>query len=625
MQEDDVHGEAPPVQEDFGYDELNRLKWSKVSGREQVNVDYDALGNIKNKSDVGRYTYGSKCQQGAGPHALCKTSDGTTYSYDANGSMVGDSSGRTIEYSSFDKPTKISKGGHTTRFAYSPSRSRNLRTDESAEDAATLTRYLGNVERITHPDGRLEIKRRLPGGALISYSRSADGQPAGKTTHYLHMDHLGSIDIISNEIGQLVARMSFDPWGQRRDPLDWGPLVGKALSELETNITGITKRGFTGHEMLDEVGLIHMNGRIYDPRLGRFLQADPLIDGVTDTQGYNRYSYVHNNPLNATDPSGFSAWTRFRDNFLKPVIQAIVTFHCIPCGTALAAATTAYYGGDAFDVAVSAFSTYVMASMGKGFAASGGGFSGGEAFVFGVTGGITSSLRGGKFGHGFVSAYTGAVTGGFVQGLDNAAAELIASSVIAGSISEATGGKFANGAAYAAFSWAVALGEQKIKENRASEQSVRFGSLNEISQEDAERLYQEAKAFVLSVEEAAHVDPAKINLDNRYALINPETGEAEFFEDFNQAAKARRSGYGIFGGVERGGRVTIYRTAFSADIRAINLSRRGFDDFKFGFISSGLEAGVFIIGHEVAHIRKPSEISANFFGKKVLERYRNTQ
>ncbi|MGD8177445.1 hypothetical protein, partial [Marinimicrobium sp. ARAG 43.8] len=81
---------------------------------------------------------------------------------------------------------------------------------------------------------------------------------------------------------------------------------------------------------------------------------------------------------------------------------------------------------------------------------------------------ITSTLRGGKFGHGFVSAYTGAVTGGFVQGLDNAAAELIASSVLAGSISEATGGKFANGAAYAAFSWAVAQGAENLRPKSSS-------------------------------------------------------------------------------------------------------------------------------------------------------------
>jgi RHS repeat-associated protein len=214
--------------------------------------------------------------------------------------------------------------------------------------------------------------------------------------------------------------------------------------------------------------IAHMNGRIYDPRLGRFLQADPLIDGVTDTQGYNRYSYVHNNPLNATDPSGFSSWTRFRDNFLKPVIQVIITAYCIPCGTALAAATTAYYGGDVFDVAFAAFSTYVMASMGQQFAA-GGGFSAGEAFVFGVTGGITSALQGGKFGHGFVSAYAGAVTGGFVRGIENAGVELIASSIIAGSISKATGGKFKNGAATAAFMWALRAGMARANSSNDAE------------------------------------------------------------------------------------------------------------------------------------------------------------
>ncbi|MGD8177427.1 RHS repeat-associated core domain-containing protein, partial [Marinimicrobium sp. ARAG 43.8] len=256
---------------------------------------------------MGEYRYGADCQQGAGPQALCETSDGRSYWYDANGSMVSDSSGRTIEYSSFDKPTKITKGGHTTRFAYNPSRSRYLRVDEDREGDTTLTRYLGNVERITHPDGRQEIKRRLPGGALISYTRSADGLPDGKTTHHLHKDHLGSVDTISDENGQLVAQMSYDPWGQRRNALDWDALVAAELRDFDPDITSITKRGFTGHEMLDEVGLIHMTGRIYDPRLGRFLQADPLIDGVTDTQGYNRYSYVHNNPLNATDPSGFSA------------------------------------------------------------------------------------------------------------------------------------------------------------------------------------------------------------------------------------------------------------------------------------------------------------------------------
>ena len=66
-----------------------------------------------------------------------------------------------------------------------------------------------------------------------------------------------------------------------------------------------TLRGYTGHEMLDSVSLIHMNGRVYDPDLGRFLSADPVIQFPGYSQSYNRYSYVLNNPLSYTDPSGF--------------------------------------------------------------------------------------------------------------------------------------------------------------------------------------------------------------------------------------------------------------------------------------------------------------------------------
>jgi RHS repeat-associated protein len=62
--------------------------------------------------------------------------------------------------------------------------------------------------------------------------------------------------------------------------------------------------------MLDNLSLIHMNGRVMDPLLGRFISADPNIDGVMDTQGWNRYSYVKNGPLSATDPSGFNAERR---------------------------------------------------------------------------------------------------------------------------------------------------------------------------------------------------------------------------------------------------------------------------------------------------------------------------
>ena len=51
---------------------------------------------------------------------------------------------------------------------------------------------------------------------------------------------------------------------------------------------------------------IHMNGRIYDPTIGRFLQADPVIQDPYNTQSLNRYSYVMNNPLSYTDPTGYA-------------------------------------------------------------------------------------------------------------------------------------------------------------------------------------------------------------------------------------------------------------------------------------------------------------------------------
>ncbi|WAJ70326.1 RHS repeat-associated core domain-containing protein [Catenovulum adriaticum] len=67
-----------------------------------------------------------------------------------------------------------------------------------------------------------------------------------------------------------------------------------------------TSKGYTGHEMLDDNRLIHMNGRVYDPNIGRFLSAEILVQAPTNSQSYNRYSYVWNNPLSMVDPSGYA-------------------------------------------------------------------------------------------------------------------------------------------------------------------------------------------------------------------------------------------------------------------------------------------------------------------------------
>ena len=65
----------------------------------------------------------------------------------------------------------------------------------------------------------------------------------------------------------------------------------------EMSHQSILDRGYTGHEHFFEVGLIHMNGRMYDPKMQRFLSPDNYIQDLYNTQNYNRYGYVLNNPL----------------------------------------------------------------------------------------------------------------------------------------------------------------------------------------------------------------------------------------------------------------------------------------------------------------------------------------
>ena len=103
-----------------------------------------------------------------------------------------------------------------------------------------------------------------------------------------------------------AERQSFDAWGDRRNAGNWSELRATDGANRQTSAMD-HDRGFTGHEMLDDFGLIHMNGRIYDPLLGRFMQADPLVQAPNYGPSWNRYTYVFNNPLGYVDPSGYSS------------------------------------------------------------------------------------------------------------------------------------------------------------------------------------------------------------------------------------------------------------------------------------------------------------------------------
>jgi RHS repeat-associated protein len=120
-------------------------------------------------------------------------------------------------------------------------------------------------------------------------------------TYYLHEDHLGSTDAITTQAGAKLVQLSYSAWGDRRGS-GWtgAPSAGDIAA-----IGASTHRGFTKQEQLDNLSLVHLNGRVYDPTIGRFMSADPIVQNPYHSQSFNRYSYVWNNPLNATDPTGF--------------------------------------------------------------------------------------------------------------------------------------------------------------------------------------------------------------------------------------------------------------------------------------------------------------------------------
>ena len=257
----------------------------------------------------------------------------------------------------------------------------------------------------------------------------------------------------------------------------------------------ITPRGYTGHEHVDEMGIIHMNGRIYDALLGRFLQADPFVE---DSTTLNRYTYVQNNPLSLTDPSGFFSFKKFfrtavsiastayAPGILSPFIGK---FGAIVSSGGLAGFVAT---GSVEGALVGAFTAGVFHGIGQGFSALladsalRGSFLGSDFSALGLTlksvshglaGGVLSSVQGGKFVHGFSAAGVAQFASGgidLIGGEGFSPLRIAAAAVLGGTVSEISGGKFANGAVTGAFSRAF-NDEPEIARRRRAAKNILLG------------------------------------------------------------------------------------------------------------------------------------------------------
>ncbi len=284
--------------ENYAYDTLQRMTQATRTGAVNASISYayDAAGNFTSKSDfsttaANAYTYtGGSCGGGANAvKSVAIASGGSrSYCYDADGNLTSDSAGLAVKYDHDNLAFQTTRGSYTINLAYGPD---NQRTREWGSDGTKVYLDGGYEDWISQGSSKVYV------GTEAEISNNG----GTRTVNYLLTDRLGSVDSIADSTGTLVETRGSDAFGKPRSGT-WAD-----LSPAQLQSTAITARGFTEHEHLNSVQLIHMNGRVYDYQLGRFLGVDPFIQFPLNSQSLNPYSYILNNPLAGTDPTGYVA------------------------------------------------------------------------------------------------------------------------------------------------------------------------------------------------------------------------------------------------------------------------------------------------------------------------------
>jgi len=459
------------IVESFDYDDNNRLvNWTNpVTGIKPTNNRnvYDVKGRITQNDQVGtiKFENSAKIYQ---PTGMTLNAAGEQ---NYNNDLI-----QSIAYNENNDPVFIDGMKGDIAFQYGLTSMRQRITyggNFNSDGEGKFTKYYsedGSYEVVrdntTGKEKHLIYIGGTPYESNIVYLKNFTENSA--SYKFLHKDYIGSILAISDEAGNKLEQRHFDAWGNFTH-LQIGSGAIITDKNIIDNASLLLERGYTSHEHFAEVGIIHMNGRLYDPLLRRFLNADENIQDIFNTQNYNKYGYVLNNPLMFSDPNGeffvfafVAAWgvSLFWGGVITAaIIGTAVGLAAYSLGVAISGGKW-QLGGALKSMFWGGVSGAVTFGIGSAFTPAAGtvltltdkvASAMAQGLVHGFAQGTLSLMQGANFTHGFASGASGSwgasLFGGIAGSFANSAAGTVISGMVLGGVaSELTGGNFWQGA-----------------------------------------------------------------------------------------------------------------------------------------------------------------------------------
>jgi RHS repeat-associated protein len=286
----------------YEYDSLNRLKDAaeKISGNQtwKQSFIYDQYGN-RNFDENSTTTLTKSC--GTSPNFTVCPADRKVENPSISGSsnrLIQDQNGDTIDDYVMDPSGNVTRNARGMSFVYDGE-------NHQVEVKNSRNQPIGNY--FYDGDGK-RVKKYVPGtGEITLFAYDATGRLVAEYSTqlsptpqvaYTTMDTLGSPRINTDQNGAVLARHDYRPFGEEIFTSQRGPQYGYGADDV--------RKKFTGYEKDIETGLNFAQARYQDETQGRFTSPDPVMASASKSnpQTFNRYSYVINNPLNMTDPSG---------------------------------------------------------------------------------------------------------------------------------------------------------------------------------------------------------------------------------------------------------------------------------------------------------------------------------